>query len=247
MAFYRDDPTRLLRVQWYFVPENAPQLGRLNHFYSRIYERGIDPVDPIGERYDPHPWRGGLPPRPVANGGICGSLEQWANGALTTDPIPPVYPNSVIPVCCNPPLPVWLGGVAWGGQWVPSASAGVPGCSPCPVVPTQWLVSISGFGNRDCPAFPDCRSLNTEWMLNYFSPCVWATDVPGTICGAFETALSLAYFDDQWVFQISLSDVTITIPLVSGPFQCLGQNTFSGPVDPDFLCSGPVTIMVKPA
>lgn len=115
MAFYADDPTRLTRVNWYFT--DFGEVVPYNHaFASQVYAIK-DEVEPtVGERYSPRPWRGGESPYPVSKGGLCGTPEQWAKGSQTNDPLPLLWPDTNVPRCCNPPVPLGIGGTASGGS-----------------------------------------------------------------------------------------------------------------------------------
>lgn len=103
MAFYRDAPSVLTNVQWYFADPRADQLYKETLFYSRLYDIGEFTPDALGERYEPRSYKKGKPPYPVSFGGLCGSDEQWRIGPSAMDPLPPRWPSSDVPKCCSPP------------------------------------------------------------------------------------------------------------------------------------------------
>jgi len=114
MAFFHDRPGELRTVHWYRVPETAKEMPWATAFGSRIYERGDEVQPAIGERFSPVPWRACNPPCPTPAGGLCGTEDQWANGASIDDLLPAVWPGTAIPQCCNLPLVGSCGGVAIG-------------------------------------------------------------------------------------------------------------------------------------
>jgi len=114
MAFFKDDPSVLTRVRWFFVPEGTPHVPFPNLFMSQTWNIGEEPEPTLGERYAGRRWRGGLPPYPINVGSMCGTNEQWGNGALTTDPVPSTWADSLVPLCCNRPNPTAMGGMAFG-------------------------------------------------------------------------------------------------------------------------------------
>lgn len=114
MCFFKDSDA-VLPVVWYFVPNDRETLPFATVFASRLYERGEEPEEHLGERYSPVPWRGGQPPGPVPKCGNCGSADAWVNGVLSTDPFPQTYPGTNVPLCCCPPDPQFFGQAAHGG------------------------------------------------------------------------------------------------------------------------------------
>lgn len=101
MAFYKDDPARLTRVNWYFTDDSLPPVPA-TAFASQLYNRWEKTEPKLGEHLVPHPYRTGLTPRGTAKGGSCGTNDQWLNGCLTTDPVPPAQAGGISSVCCNP-------------------------------------------------------------------------------------------------------------------------------------------------
>ncbi len=114
MAFFHDDPSTLSSVLWYFVPKDRDVLPYPNSFGSRNWEIEDEPEPDIGERYSPRTWRGGLPEGSVPKNGKCGTAEAWANGVSIHAPIPPVFPGTNVPICCNLPIQSSDGGIKWG-------------------------------------------------------------------------------------------------------------------------------------
>lgn len=103
MAFYHDAPGVFQDVDWYFCGDETGQIEFPHMFYSRIYDIDEYPQDALGERYRPRRYRKGFKPYRVSFGGLCGSEEQWRDGASALDPLPPLYPGSHVPKCCSPP------------------------------------------------------------------------------------------------------------------------------------------------
>jgi hypothetical protein len=116
MRFYRDRPDLLTEVQWYFVPNDRAALPFAYSFGSQIYDRKILAEANVGEVYNPHPYRKGNPPYPVPTVGLCGTPQQWRDGALSTDPLPPLQPGGNVPICCGQVPIVPTGGMAPGGR-----------------------------------------------------------------------------------------------------------------------------------
>ena len=142
--FYRDSPTNVGQITWYF--QNDPKAKGLpfpSLFYSRIYDRHEWPQELVGELYGPAAWSGGLPPAEVGSGGLCGTSEQWAEGALLGDPLPLVYPGTLLPVCCGQ-IGHSQGGVAIGEVNV------VSGCCTDPI-PALLFITFGPLFGPCCP------------------------------------------------------------------------------------------------
>lgn len=112
--FFHNAPDVQTDCEWYFVPDDRKVVPFAHAFGSRIYEREELPEWPIGERYQPHPWRGGQEPCPATRGGLCGGERQWQEGCSISVPSPAVWPGSLIPICCDQPSEVDCGGTAIG-------------------------------------------------------------------------------------------------------------------------------------
>lgn len=117
MRFFQDSFSERT-VTWYFVEEEPKALGMNTMFASRIYDRGVEPQEHLGELYEPVEWAGGQAPAPSSKSGRCGSESQWVNGLSITDPGPTTWPGTSIPMCCDRPLNVAPGGIALGGLGV---------------------------------------------------------------------------------------------------------------------------------
>jgi len=113
MRFFRDDPSRRTRVQWYYTA-STKSLPFAIAFYRREWERHTEPQEPIGEIYGTERWHGPDPPYTIGYGGFCGTAEQWGIGALTSDPVPAKYAGQWVPVCCPEPPPSPRAGVGVG-------------------------------------------------------------------------------------------------------------------------------------
>jgi hypothetical protein len=113
MRFYHDAATEI-PVEWYFADEERKVLPFAHAFGSQIYEREEGEEGDLGERFNPHPWRGGQPPCPSPTGGPCGTPEEWANGVSIDKPAPRTWPGTNIPECCGRPIAAACGGIATG-------------------------------------------------------------------------------------------------------------------------------------
>jgi len=149
VRFFRDDPLSVLNVRWSFVPENTPGMPFSHAFGSRQWDLDEEEEPLVGELDGPRAWRGGLPafPLPIVgplgidNLGLCGSEDQWKRGALTSDPVPPVWLFTGVKQCCKRP-PKWAdGGVAIGRAT--GVTCGT--CSDLPKVLFLTVVNQPGF------------------------------------------------------------------------------------------------------
>jgi len=131
VRFFHDSPATTRKIQWSFVPETTPPMPWGHAFGSRTWDLEEEEEPLIGEVNGPRDWRGGTPPYAlpivgplrIDNLGICGTEEQWKNGASIVDPIPPTWLNTPIPRCCKRPPLFARGGVAVG--------SGLPVLAPC--------------------------------------------------------------------------------------------------------------------
>jgi hypothetical protein len=162
---FRDNDSITVPIQWSFVPANTPGMPFAHAFGSREWEIDEGPEPAIGEADGPRVWRGGLPPFPlpvvgplgIDDLGICGTEDQWKRGALTSDPVGPVWPfTSVSQRCKRPPLAP-NGGVAIGR--VTDVH-----CNNCFDLPRVLFVNVVNL-----PTF--CTLANGTW------PIVWDPSV----------------------------------------------------------------------
>jgi hypothetical protein len=151
MRVYRDSD-QTTDVVWYFTQPNAPQMPFATAFGSQLWDRKEEPPLPVGEQFRPHPWRGGEPPFAVPVGGLCGSIEQWQDGASIADPVTPNYAGTSIPQCCNPPLQRPMGGLAVGGLLKNTPPPNL--CVPGPFVPPTLCLSAQWVGTGPPSATP---------------------------------------------------------------------------------------------
>ena len=156
MAFFRDDPTRLSNVQWYYADPSLSGLPYATVFASQVWDmrdKSI-PQPVIGERYQPRPYSVGNPPYPTGGGGDCGTKDQWLRGCLSSDAVPPIFPLTSVPICCLRPPDPFAGGQAIGGvgALVQEYSGGPPitvPCCPNPIPATlfiTWGGALEAFG-----------------------------------------------------------------------------------------------------
>lgn len=141
--FYYDRPDVLTEIQWYFVPNDSQTVPYPSPFVSRIYDRE-DEIEPLlGETYSPVPWRGGLPPRAVSSGGLCGTADEWFRGVVYPFATRPVYPGTFIPTCCQAPVEMVIGGLIASGE------VANPNCCRA-TWPATGLNLHFGFGTFTC-------------------------------------------------------------------------------------------------
>jgi hypothetical protein len=143
MRFYHDSELAV-PVEWYFVPDDRDVIPWWHSFGSRLYERRDEPQLPLGERYEPVPWRGGNVPHLVSTGGLCGTREQWESGAAVDDPLPAAWPGTNVSMCCKRPRNVGFGGRALGGCGV------IPVCCNGVTLPPK-VIFTQVFVGGGCP------------------------------------------------------------------------------------------------
>lgn len=113
VAFWRDNPTELSKITWYFVDPSVGVIPYATPFSSRTWDILEGIVPELGERATPRPWSAGNPPWGGPPGAVCGSEDDWTNGALSSDPDPPVWPGTRVPLCCPQPGVVATPGEAY--------------------------------------------------------------------------------------------------------------------------------------
>lgn len=222
MRFYRDDPTIKTRVQWYRT-ELTESMPWDSVFCSTIWdERDGEAELPLGEVFHPRPWRGGFAPFPTGNGGICGTQDEWLNGSLSTDPLPPLYPNTNVPTCCNPPLQKPVGGVAVGG--VVTVTPPPNPCIPGALIPNNLCLLAKYVGTSPSGVTPP------PWGIapDYATPLVWSALAQGwfsstfnfyntinQLCGNVTVGFG-CFLGSPWTFQVNIGFI---IPGCSPPRQ----------------------------
>lgn len=147
LRLFRDDPSRLTRVRWYFVDQDVPFIQRPYFFGPRNWDLRDWIDDDLGE-VQARTWKNGFPPFPQVRGREpCGSTEQWANGVSVNDPVPNDWFDSTVPICCpHPPIAVF------GGEAIGGADTAMP-CGPCDFLPTVITAHLSSLG-------PGCSAID---------------------------------------------------------------------------------------
>jgi hypothetical protein len=112
--FFKDRPDLITYIRWYTVPNDRPFMPFPTQFMSRRWERQL-PQTPLGELIQGFSHARDYPPPGVTGAGFCGTADQWLNGCLSTDPLPPINPANGLPVCCASNVQVGFGGEAEGG------------------------------------------------------------------------------------------------------------------------------------
>lgn len=169
-AFYRGLPDLTSKVLWFFVPEKLQRpMPFATAFASTVWSKKDEIQPPIGERFHPVPWSGGLPPFPIGYGGVCGTEKQWQYGCEPSDPIPATWPGTNVPKCCLPPPGDVNSGVRTSGNVF--AKAGCPGP---PYIPAKLSVQTlwNGVGSGPPPGpvtFPTICLDNLQGTSNWFS------------------------------------------------------------------------------
>jgi hypothetical protein len=157
MRFFRDDPTRVTIVDWYYTGSSTV-VPYPSAFCRRVWEYPYENQVPVGEVAYSWKWRTPLPPFSISYGSPCGTAEQWSEGALTTDPVPPVYPGTTTPRCCPPPDVGVYGGVEVGGLQTPFV------CSIC-----KFEEPLTLFWSEDPIFFTPCLGQSGMFPLTRFS------------------------------------------------------------------------------
>lgn len=244
MKCFSDDPSRVTRVQWYFVPDTNPWIGIEHSFGTSVWQQNWQENPPIGEQHGTETYSKGKPPFAVPSTGFCGTDSQWLNGSRSSDPLPPLQPGTLIPTCCGQLPPAEVGGLAIGGN-----ATAAPVITSCPYLapaPYQFQFTLSGITNGLCATC--ATSWNKTWVLTFgFHPnpaCNWGMN-PGTICGVPNSEIVLFYND-------SPTQVLLTGPSQMGNYECLSFSAAGGVFTrtasaPDPRCAGwPATITVTP-
>lgn len=105
MKFYRDSD-ELVKVEWYFVPDDTPEVPYAHPFGTRVWDKRNQEGEPdLGERFTNRTYRKGKKPYRFKGVGLCGTREQWERGASVNDELPEKWPDSNVPRCCPKPQP----------------------------------------------------------------------------------------------------------------------------------------------
>lgn len=152
------------QVMWYFTPQSREWLGLEHSFGTSVWDEDWMPEPPIGEVRGSEVYSKGYPPYPVPGAGLCGSSEQWLNGASINDSVPAYQPGTLIPVCCSvPQKDVATGGLAIGGT-AAGFRVGVPCNCLGSMTPYQLTVTFTGFTGVD-------TGINGTWVVTQTSAC----------------------------------------------------------------------------
>lgn len=144
MRFFRDS-AEVVPVVWYFCDDTDNLGGIENLFTSKIYDRWERLEPDLGEQYHYHPYYNGQIPKGVSKGGLCGTLDQWANGALSTDPRPPFQSGTIAPICCaSAPQAIGVGGNSHGWK------SQILGCAAQLSVPPVLYFVLTGSVYNSC-------------------------------------------------------------------------------------------------
>lgn len=185
-------------MQWYFVPDNTEWIGLEHSFGTSVWQEGWQSNPPIGEQHGTEQYQKGKPPFQVPTGGLCGSPDQWLNGALTSDPLPPLQPGTQIPTCCNQLAAAQVAGNASGGN--ATASRVVVNCSNLNPAPYQYQFTLPTLTNGFCSTC--AATWSKTWVLTSAGPCLWNIN-GGTMCGAPNNIITLFYNAPNWFIRDS--------------------------------------------
>lgn len=192
------DSSDTVNVDWYFVDGTTEGMPWASAFTSAIYDRKEDVPPTIGEQFEPVPWLGGRPPYPTAVGGLCGTMEQWQNGCSISDPLPDLYPNTLVPVCCSPPPEKPQGGQAVGGQATVNPPPSL--CSPSTLVPINMCLAAEWIQPGSPPVNPPYGQgpvWTTELTFGTSGPNIWGSGIFGVFNGATQCgSLQIQLFCD---------------------------------------------------
>ena len=111
---FKDEPAVALPVRFYRVPRDRPILDIPTAFVFDQWDKEGELESFPGFEYA-YQWDRGIDDRGVSGARYCGTPDQWLNGPNKTDPLPPINPNTGLPVCCGPAIIESFGGQAEGG------------------------------------------------------------------------------------------------------------------------------------
>lgn len=184
MGIFRDDPSATVAVQWYRLPDGGDRAGiPWDHpFGSREWELPGDYPTQLGERFEGRERFRGRAPVELEGRGVCGSLDQWMNGCLTTDTVPDRNPLTGSPCCCGRGTMVLVAGNAAG----PSAAAavGLPAdvevpCCPGKLFSRQLRWTFITAGGRFAPLLGQSIILDWDAGNQYWRDPDFSQDLPG--------------------------------------------------------------------
>jgi hypothetical protein len=227
VRFFHDSPATTRQIQWSFVAEEKPGMPWAHAFGSRTWDIGEEPEPLVGEVDGPRNWRGGTPPYAlpivgplrIDNLGLCGTEEQWQNGASIMDPIPANWLNTPIPRCCKRPPLFARGGVAVGSS--------PPVHAPC-------------CGEFGLPVAVMCKFTNTVPVCAVLEgisfPILQSSEQPLNLFGAVSYFRSQQFISGgkDWRFWLACSEFSNFWALFAISFEgeYLGDITFD-----DFTCA----------
>lgn len=146
MWFWRDRPDKVVIVQWYFVPDDAPDHPFPGPFVDRCFRKD-DEIDwhtgtifprHLGELYYGQRRRtNGLPPLsapPHAADRPCGTESQWLDGSVWGVDLPVPVNDDLQPLCCGAPRQ-GRRGIGLGGE--------------APVETNELMFAAQAFGNDE--------------------------------------------------------------------------------------------------
>ena len=135
VCFFRDAPGLVTVVHYFFVPSTNLAMPFPHAFDPKNWDIG-ERVAPVGQQLGIVRFTKGNPSRRYQGANFCGTIDQWQNGCLTTDPLPPIDPTTGAPFCCGRVGQLAAGGFLLAG----GAQAGIV----FPFVATGGLVLAGG-------------------------------------------------------------------------------------------------------
>jgi len=103
MRFYTDPAAPVVRVRWYFVPAERPDLDLDTVFCSRneeLYDVGWPLLGEVEGAT--RLWRNGAGVGDAPGTHVCGSAEQWVYGQASPPTLPVPVDVAGTPLCCFP-------------------------------------------------------------------------------------------------------------------------------------------------
>ena len=106
MAFWPDDPSRTVTVQWQYAKEGAGAIPWPHAFGSSRYDDEERDEPPTWGELEEVPRTRRIPNSDFAGLKPCGDIQTWQHGADDDTPLLAVD-DTGIPLCCRPPVGVW--------------------------------------------------------------------------------------------------------------------------------------------